>query len=77
VTYTTFADYQQASSNDLHSQIGKNPLFVSMTTPDLHLQPGSPATDQGQVLVEAGTLDIDGQPRIQGTSIDLGADEVR
>jgi hypothetical protein len=43
---------------------------------DMHIKSTSPAIDRG-VSVDAGTLDIDGQPRIQGVAIDLGADEVR
>jgi len=43
---------------------------------DLHVAATSPAIDRG-VSVNAGALDIDGQPRVQGPAIDLGADEVR
>jgi hypothetical protein len=42
----------------------------------MHIASTSPAIDRG-VSVDAGALDIDGQPRIQGSAIDLGADEVR
>ena len=43
---------------------------------DMHIASTSPAIDRG-VRVNAGALDIDGQPRVQGPAIDLGADEVR
>ncbi len=43
---------------------------------DMHIASTSPAVDRG-VSVNAGPLDIDRQPRIQGSAIDLGADEVR
>ena len=76
VTYTTFAAYQSGSGNDTNGLVGSDPLLVSTTTPDLHLQSTSPAIDRGQNLVESGTLDIDGQNRIQNI-IELGADEVK
>jgi hypothetical protein len=77
VTYSTFAAYQAASGNDTHGLIGVDPLLADPASGDLHLQSASPAIDRGQSLPEAGTLDIDGQARIQGAAIDLGADEVR
>ena len=43
---------------------------------DLHIAATSPAIDRG-VSVSAGAFDIDGQPRVQGSAIDIGADEVR
>ena len=77
VSYTTFAAYQAASGNDANGLAGVDPLFVNITTPDLHLQSTSTAINRGQTLTEAGPLDIDGQPRVQGLAIDLGADEAR
>jgi len=76
-TYKTFAAYQKASGNDAHSIIDLDPLFVNLRQHDLHLQKNSPAIDKGQTLPEAGKGDIDGQPRVQGPSIDIGADEVK
>jgi len=77
VPYKTFAAYRQATGNDAHGLAGVNPLFVSTMTPNLHLQFTSPGINRGQTLSAAGTLDIDGQARVQGVAIDLGADEVR
>jgi hypothetical protein len=77
MTYTTFAAYQVATGNDAQGLAGVNPRLVSTSKPDLHLKTTSPAIDRGQTLAEAGTVDIDGQPRVQGLAIDLGADEVR
>jgi hypothetical protein len=76
VTYTSFDAYQSGSGNDANGLVGLDPLLVSTTTPDLHLQSTSPAIDRGQNLAEAGPYDIDGQTRIQNI-IEIGADEVR
>lgn len=77
ITYSTFAAYQSATGNDADGLAGVDPLLVNLTTPDLHLQPTSSAIDRGQNMTQSGTVDIDGQVRIQGAAIDLGADEVR
>lgn len=70
-----FAAYRVASGNDANGLSGQDPLLVDAAAGDLHLQANSPAIGKGESLSEAGTLDIDGQPRVQ-TTIDLGADEV-
>ncbi len=79
VTYTTFSAYQSASGNDLTSLrlVGLDPLLVNPEAGDLHLGAGSPAIDAGEDLPSAqmGTLDIDGDPRILGDHVDIGADE--
>jgi hypothetical protein len=77
VTYTTFAAYQSGSGNDANGLVGVDPLLASTVTPDLHLQTASPAIDRGESLPVSGTLDIDGQARVQGAAIEIGADEVR
>ncbi len=77
VTYTSFAAYQSATGNDANALVGIDPQLASLATPDLHLLSSSPAIDRGQDLTEAGPLDIDGQTRIQGAAIEIGADEVR
>ncbi len=77
VTYADFAAYQAGSGNDANGWVGTDPLLIDPAIGDLHLQSSSPAIDRGENLSESGTLDLDGQPRIQGAAIDLGADEVR
>ena len=54
-----------------------NPLLVNAPA-DLHIQAGSPAKNAGAALDAsiAGTLDIDGQPRVIENAIDIGADEI-
>jgi hypothetical protein len=74
--YTGFTKYQQATGQDAHSSFA-NPLFLSSATPDLQVQPGSPAVDKGNNLGPSveGTLDFAGGPRVQGPEIDIGAYE--
>jgi len=43
---------------------------------NMHIASTSPAIDAG-VALDAGTLDIDSEVRVQGEAIDIGADEVR
>jgi hypothetical protein len=52
--------------------LGGNPLFVAAPN-DLHLAPGSPAIDAGE-LIPSILTDYDGQPRQQGAQ-DIGAYE--
>ncbi|GIK10518.1 MAG: hypothetical protein JETCAE02_02280 [Anaerolineaceae bacterium] len=75
VNYSTFAAYQSGTGNDANSLNNVNPLFVNASSGDLHLQAGSPAINVGVDIPEAGAFDIDGQARLQGASIDMGADE--
>ena len=74
-TYTSFPAYQVGSGNDAHGLNGQDPLLVAPDAGDLHLSAGSPAIDAGQTLSESGSWDIDGDPRVQGASMDIGADE--
>ncbi|MCI0393769.1 MAG: right-handed parallel beta-helix repeat-containing protein [Chloroflexi bacterium] len=74
VYYTGFDAYQSGTGNDPNSLFA-DPQFLSTITPDLHLLGTSPAIDQGENLVEAGTMDFDGNPRIHNGQIDVGAFE--
>jgi hypothetical protein len=77
--YTGFEKYRTATGNDKNS-IFADPKFVSIKTGsiNLHLQKSSPAIDAGDParVLASGELDIDRQPRLQGASVDIGADEV-
>jgi hypothetical protein len=74
VLYTTFPVWQN-TGNDAHSKF-LDPKFMDITTPDLHVQSGSTVLDCGDAsVVASGELDIDGENRIQGLSVDIGADE--
>jgi len=56
------------------------PLFDvdPLLSPDGHLAPGSPLIDQGSVSpdLSPGAVDFEGDPRLLGPAIDVGADEV-
>lgn len=76
-TYTTFSAYQTGSGNDATGLIGLDPLLINPSAGDLHINTGSPAIDAGENLPveQLGTLDIDGDARIIGGTVDIGADE--
>jgi len=51
-------------------------LSTNLRLGDVHLLPGSPCRDAGDSsLANTNWVDIDGQLRIQGTAVDVGADE--
>ena len=58
---------------DLGSNIDSDPLFVRSNDGDLRLLSGSPALDVGNNAANSETLDLAGNDRIQGNTIDLGA----
>ena len=76
--YAKFSDYISATGQDQHSLFA-DPRFISTSLPgaDLHLQPGSPAIDAGDPMFVAagGEVDPDGNPRLAGTRVDIGAYE--
>lgn len=76
IEYTGFARYQAQTGNDLHG-LFLDPRLADTGAFDLHLRSDSPAIDRGQQISGAGEKDIDGQPRRQGVTIDVGADEAR
>jgi len=74
--YAGFSSYQSATGKDSHSPY-VNPQFLNLTTPDLQIQPTSPAVNAGIDLgsTVVGTLDFAGNPRLHGITIDIGAYE--
>lgn len=73
--YTGFATYKSGTGNDAHS-LFVDPKFVNATNGDFHLQPSSPAIDSGSTdNTIIGTEDIDGEPRVKGKAVNIGADE--
>nr|WP_040676348.1 right-handed parallel beta-helix repeat-containing protein [Paenibacillus sanguinis] len=73
--YWGFANYQAGSGNDAHS-LFMDPRFVNAAAGDFHLQSSSPAIDAGDTdPAIIGAEDIDGDPRVQGAAVNIGADE--
>jgi hypothetical protein len=76
VTYRGWQAYRTATGQDSHSRYA-DPELRQPGRGDLHLRAGSPAINTGLPVRprEVGRRDVDGQPRIQGGRIDVGADE--
>ena len=56
--------------------ISADPKLADVLFGNVHIQPDSPCRDAGDdALVQAGWRDMDGQSRIQGAHVDIGADE--
>jgi hypothetical protein len=55
--------------------ITTEPLFVNLTAGDLHLQSTSPCINAGLNAYAPGPVDLDGNPRIVGGIVDMGAYE--
>jgi hypothetical protein len=71
---TGFSSYQSATGEDSHSHYA-DPLFLSLTTPNLQVESTSPAVNKGTNLGATieGTLDFAGNTRAPGSGIDIGA----
>ncbi|HEY3266232.1 MAG TPA: right-handed parallel beta-helix repeat-containing protein [Armatimonadota bacterium] len=56
--------------------ISVDPLLAGPPARNLHIQPGSPARNAGDnTVLVAGWVDMDGEARSQGGTVDIGADE--
>jgi parallel beta-helix repeat protein len=76
----TYSDIQGGWTET--SNINLDPLFIDANNPDpnkcnFHLQPRSPCINTGDpnFISEPSSVDIDGQPRVIGNRVDIGADE--
>lgn len=55
--------------------ITNEPAFVNLTNGDYHLQSNSPCINSGKNVYVANATDLDGNPRIAGGTVDIGAYE--
>lgn len=77
VEYTDFEAWKNACNGDANSTYGVDPLLVSISTPDMHIKPESPAKNTGVVISPEvnGETDIDGKPRIVDNKVSKGAQQ--
>ncbi|HEY3412500.1 MAG TPA: right-handed parallel beta-helix repeat-containing protein [Armatimonadota bacterium] len=69
------ADYD-ASGFVLTGSINQNPMLAGPPARDFHIQANSPCRNAGDIAaVQTGWKDLDGQARVQGTTVDIGVDE--
>jgi hypothetical protein len=57
------------------NNITNEPLFVNLSSGDVHLSSNSPCINSGNHAYVAGATDLDGNPRIVGGTVDIGAYE--
>jgi hypothetical protein len=68
--------FGMSDQTGLNGNISADPVMANYTKGEFHLQPGSPCRDAGaSEAVGAGWKDIDGQDRVMGEGVDIGADE--
>lgn len=66
------------NSNIGVGEISRDPLFVDLAHGNFHLQAPSPCIDggsKGDSLTYGASTDFEGDPRIFGSNVDIGADE--
>jgi len=69
-------DYHPDMAPPGPGDISVDPQFVDYEGGNLHLLPTSPCIDAGEdSFFDPGDVDMDGQPRIYGPHVDIGADE--
>ena len=73
--YGDFATWQARSGVDRHA-VWADPGFADPSGHDYHVDGTSPVVDAGLLTATSGSTDLDGTPRAQGASIDIGAYEV-
>lgn len=72
--YGNTTDYVGVSSGA--TDISQDPLIENLAHCKFHIQPNSPCVDAGYSnAVSSSWVDMDGQARVQGNAVDIGADE--
>lgn len=68
--------HSTADRTGTDGNISADPEFANFAIGDFHVQPDSPCVNSGSTaLAPADWADADGQPRVQGSAVDIGADE--
>jgi predicted outer membrane repeat protein len=73
------AGWTAAMGTDGGANVDRNPLFADAAGGDVHLTVGSPAVNEGNsaALPVSIVTDLDGNPRIYGPAVDMGAYELQ
>ncbi len=73
----SFSDIGEAGYAGHHNNISADPQFLNPAQGDYHIPSNSPVVNAGYNSVPGlPDTDIDGEPRIMGSTVDMGADEV-
>ncbi|MBI2843605.1 MAG: PQQ-binding-like beta-propeller repeat protein [Armatimonadetes bacterium] len=69
-------NYSGSDPTGQNGNISEDPKLVSVAEENFHIQPNSPCKDAGNNgAVQTGWVDMDGEDRIQNSTVDIGADE--
>ena len=76
-TYSCISDCNDASGTGNICGDGNDPNFVDADANDFHIEKDSPCLDAGDPCYapDSSERDIDGNYRVHGTAVDMGADE--
>ena len=75
--YQGFSAYKDATGQDEHS-LFSDPQFIDATNANFHISGTSAAIDHGDpaFVPDSNETDMDGQMRLVGNRVDIGADEI-
>ncbi len=76
LTYSCIEDCSAYCSDPNNHNVGDDPCFVDPSVGDYHLSAHSPCINAGDPNGDyTDQIDIDGEPRVVGSNVDMGADE--